>query len=194
MVFGLGGRQNWRNWCVILRLNCVAKAWCQQPIENISVSRVKREGYPRSFACCIARRNVNNLSSVDISLCILGQLFSGILVFLQKKKYFWQICRNNQSIVLLMTWCWGLAPFLGHTCNRKLWQSTAGPQCHTASCRADFGWFVLNLDTSLFLPFSAKVPWLWQTLYGFGGLFLTILNVWCLGVKLSIFAKNIGKY
>ena len=73
---------------VILRLNCVAKAWCQQPIENIFVSRVKREGYPLSFACCIARRrvNVNNLSSVEISRCVLGQLFS--VIFFVKENIF----------------------------------------------------------------------------------------------------------
>ena len=59
------------------------------------MSRVKREGYPRSFACCIARRNVNNLSSVGISHCILGQLFSVISYV----KYFFLTNRNDQSIV-----------------------------------------------------------------------------------------------
>ena len=94
-MFGLGGRQGWRNWCVILRLNCVAKAWCQQPIENIFVSRVKREGYPPSFACCIARLNVNNLHLLGL---VVFWVSCSLLSLLCKKKYF-LTNRNDQIIV-----------------------------------------------------------------------------------------------
>ena len=88
-MFGLGGRQGWRNWCVILRLICVAKAWCQQPIENIFVSRVKREGYPRSFACCIARRLLGLVIVFWVSCSPLSLMW----------KIFFLTNRNDQSVV-----------------------------------------------------------------------------------------------
>ena len=149
---------------------------CQGSSEKVTL------GLLRVVLPCVMSTTYRLLTLVVVSWVSCSPLF---LSFLRKKTYFWQIYRNNPSIVLPTIWCWGLAPFLGHTCNRKLWQSTAGRQCHTASCRADFGWYVLNLDTSLFLLLGEWLLWLCQTLIGSHGFFISILTVWYLGVKLS---------